>query len=100
MVERLCCINIDLNRIIIDQTFEHIYPGRLKEDARASVAFEAFYGVEQISADQRRIAAQACAHRYNCEWNTRRFLERLDQAIDEAHRNARHIGKQDEGSCR
>ena len=57
MAKRLVRINIDFDRIIIGQAFVHIISGGLKEGARASVAFEALYGVEQISADQRRIAA-------------------------------------------
>ena len=93
MAERLGRINIDFDRLIIDRAFEHIFSGGLEEGARASVAFEALNGVEQISRDQRRIAAQACADWHNRDWSPRRFLEGLDQAVDEAHRNARHASR-------
>jgi hypothetical protein len=88
MVKRLCSINIDFDRLIIDQAFENVFPSGLKKGACAAVTFAAFYSVEQLSADQHRIAAQACTYWYNGGRDTRPYLVRLDQAIDEGCRKA------------
>lgn len=101
MAERLLRINIYFDRLIIDETFEHIASSGLKERARAAIAFKALYRVKQISTNQCRIAAQTSADRHNRKRGPRRFFKDLNQAIDETPRDIRHVGKQNEGPrCR
>ncbi len=81
--ERILCVDVDFDGVIVDRTFEQTFTGSLDEETRAAVPFKMSDRIEQGASDQNRIAAQAGAH---WRYRVRRFdrgFECLDQAIYE-----------------
>ncbi len=90
----LPCIDVDLNRGVARRQFENIFPRRGDEVSRTLVSLERSYGREKATPEERRVAPPPAPHRHDRERLDRRRIESVNEPVDQAWCDTRHVAKQ------